>query len=266
MNRDTLLNAEENWVTDMGAWFPGENVVLRGRNVFQDIHDDSWMKFLLFVITGRDFDANQVTVFSRIWIWATSYPDPRLWNNRIAALAGSARSTGILGCSAGTAVSEAEVYGKQADRRAYDFIVRMKARADAGQDLEEVVLAELSEKRLLGGFGRPLVKRDERIAPCLELLKELNYDQLPHIKIALQLDEILSNSRYKLSMNMAAVVAAIGLDQGLSKDEFYNYLLLAFSAGHIACHIDAQNHPEGSFFPLRCTRIDYKGVKPRTWK
>ena len=41
-----------------------------------------------------------------LWV-NTSYPDARIWNNRVAALAGSARSTGNLGVSAALAVSEA---------------------------------------------------------------------------------------------------------------------------------------------------------------
>ena len=55
-------------------------------------------------------------------IWThTSYPDARLWNNRVAALAGTARSTGTLGIAAALAVSEAKIYGGAHNLRAANF-------------------------------------------------------------------------------------------------------------------------------------------------
>lgn len=265
MNLDKLLESEENWVTDMGAWFAGEKVILRGKNLFEDFRDQSWMELMMFTITGRQFDADQMRLLNCMWMWASSYPDPRIWNNRIAAYAGTARSTGVLGVAAGTAVSEASAYGKQVDMRAYDFISRMKTIRQAGGDLSATVVAELKSKRSLGGYGRPLINGDERIEPFLRLLAELDYDQLPHVQTALEIDSLLKTSRYRLSMNVAALAAAMAADQGLSRQEYYLYLVLAFSVGHLACYADAVNHTEGSFFPLRCSRIDYKGVKPRHW-
>lgn len=266
MNHDTLVDMEENWSTEMGAWLPGKTVIIRNRDLFSDLYECSWMELLLFVVTGRRFTDKQVELFDRIWALTVSYPDPRLWNNRIAALAGSTRSTGNLGVAAATAVSEANVYGKQADIRAYDFITRMKAKQDAGADMESCALNELREKRSIGGFGRPLVKRDERIAPVLKLLKELGFDQGSHLKLTLELERVLEASRYKMSLNVGGLIAAIACDQGLSMREYYGYVMIAFSIGHMACYFDALTHPEGSFFPLRCTRIDYKGASPRTWK
>ena len=266
MNKETLLNAEENWVTGMGAWFPGETVIVRGNDLFTDLRDCSWMELLMLMVTGQRLEPKKVELLDRMWALAVSYPDPRLWNNRIASLAGSARSTGVLGVAAATAVSEANVYGKQADMRAYDFLVRMKSLCDAGEQLKEVVFSELKNKRSLGGFGRPLVRRDERIVPILELLAELGFQQGPHLKLVLTIEELLENSRYKMSMNVGGLVAAICCDLGFSMREYYGYIMIAFSAGHVACYFDALDHPEGSFFPLRCSRIDYKGIGPRKWQ
>lgn len=265
-NFEALLEAEENWVTEMGAWFPEETVYVRGKDLFSDLFNASWMELLLFVVTGREFSAKQIELFDRIWVLSVSYPDPRIWNNRIAALAGSSRSTGVLGTAGATAVSEANAYGKQADIRAFDFITRMKAHVDAGEDLKTYVLKELKEKRSIGGFGHPLVARDPRIAPILKLLEELGFDQGEHVRLALEIEDILQNTRYKMSMNVGGLIASIGMDQGMSMREYYGYTMVAFSIGFIACYFDALNHPEGSFFPLRCDRIDYKGVSPRKWE
>ena len=40
---ERLKAFEDNWQTAMGAWFPGERVVLRGQGVFTEINECSWM-------------------------------------------------------------------------------------------------------------------------------------------------------------------------------------------------------------------------------
>ena len=59
----------------------------------------NWVELYAFGITGLRLSPPQVKVLNALFV-LTSYPDPRLWNNRVAALAGSARSTGALGVAA----------------------------------------------------------------------------------------------------------------------------------------------------------------------
>jgi hypothetical protein len=68
-----------------------------------------------------------------------------------------------------------------------------------------------------------------------------------------------------MNMTIAALVAALAADQGLSPKEYYRYTVLSFTAGMFPCHIDAMNKPEGTLFPLRCERIAYQGPARRTW-
>ena len=104
---------EKQWTTDMGFYVPSERAVLRGRDLFSELNALSWMALLIYGVTGRMPDSKQVALLNAIWTLVTSYPDPRLWNNRIGTLAGVSRSTAALGISAGIAVSEAVVYGQQ---------------------------------------------------------------------------------------------------------------------------------------------------------
>ena len=55
---------------------------------------------------------------------SSSYPDPRLWNNRVAAFAGTARSTGHLAVAGAMAVTEASIYGGQPILKVADFLSR----------------------------------------------------------------------------------------------------------------------------------------------
>lgn len=262
-----LLDYEDCWVTDMGAFVVGERVVFRGKDLFHDLKDLNWMGLLLYGITGRLLTENRVKLFEGFWALSTSYPDPRLWNNRVAALAGTTRSTAALAIGAATAVSEAVIYGNRVNMRSIDFFLRTKTRLDQGANLTELVNAEMKQYRGIGGYGRPLSRRDERIEPVMALAKELGLADGPHIKIAFAVEEILLKARWRLYMNITAVQAALAADLGFSRHEYHRYMILAFCAGMFPGYIDTSAKPEGAFFPLRCDKIQYEGKSPRrVWK
>jgi hypothetical protein len=163
----------------VGGCFIGSHVVFRDRDLHADLGEASWMDLYLFGITGRRFTAPQLRLLEAIWTY-TSYPDSRIWNNRVAALAGSTRSTASLGVSAALAVSEAAIYGRGIDIRASDFLIRTRAHVDAGGELGPWVRRELTERRSLAGYGRPISnRRDERLDPILGLARSLAWRMAP---------------------------------------------------------------------------------------
>lgn len=262
-----LLDSEDNWITEMGAWFGGDRVIFRGKNLFTDLFDKSWMEVMLYGITGREFSTEQIRLWNSLWVLCASFPEPRIWNNRVAALTGTAKSTGALAISASTAVSEATIYGKQADFAAFEFITRANQLISKGQSLDEILETEIKSKHAIPpGFGRPMISVDERIPPVIKLAEELGFDNGAHFKIAIELDKLLVEKRRRLRLNIAGLAAALAADQGLTRREYYYYVLLAFSAGNLACYIDAMDRDPGSFFPLRCERIAYKGIPHRKWE
>lgn len=262
---DTLIQAEDNWQTDMGILINGERVVYRGKDLFSELSKISWFKLIMYGITGREFSDEQIKLFEAIQVITVSYPEPRLWNNRIAALTGSSRSTGILGLSAATACSEAKIFGNQANIIAIDFIKRAKKAVELNNNLTEFVINELREKRAIGGYGRPIIDTDERIEPLLNRAKELNLADGTHVKLALKIGDILSKSRYRQILNASGLSAALMADQDFDYREYYYATMLAFSAGIIPCYIDTANHKEGTFFPLSCSRLNYTGKNTRGW-
>lgn len=262
----TLLEHEDRWVTNMGAWFPGERVVFRGKDLFHDLRNLSWMSLLLYGITGRFLKERQVRLLEGLWTLCISYPEPRLWNNRVATLAGTVRSTATLAISSANGVSEATIYGHRPIIRAIDFLLRTKQRIDEGADLEGLIETELITYRTIAGYGRPVTRTDERIGPLMGLARELGFSDGPHVALAFQIERILLEGRWRLNMNIAALAAALAADQELSPSEYYAFLVLGFSGGMFPCFMDAIGKPEGTFFPLRCSRLKYEGVNCRTWK
>lgn len=248
----------------MGGFFPGSHVIFRGKDLHTELKDMDWLELFVFGITGRRFSPPQLRLMHAIWTY-TSYPDSRIWNNRVAALAGSARSTATLGVAAALAISEASIYGRGIDIRAIDFLHRAKQHQGAGGQLDELVRQELRSQRSIAGYGRPLVAKDERIEPLLSLARQLQLDQGPYLQLAFAVDNTLTHGRWRQQMNYGGLAAAIAADLGFTAKEYVLFSFPAFLAGMLPCFIDSAERTEGSLFPLSCNHIDYRGHPQRSW-
>ncbi len=251
--------------TSMGGFFPGSHVVFRGQTLHSDLKDMDWMALYVFGICGRRFTDAQLELMNALWTY-TSYPDARIWNNRVAALSGSARSTGNLGLAAALSISEAHIYGRGNEVQAITFFINTNRRLTSGGSLADCLQEEMQVHRRIAGYGRPLINADERIAPIMNRAAELELDQGPHILLAFAVERFLLDSGRNLRMNYGAVVSAFGADLGLSPDEFYLLMFPSFLAGMSPCFLEARHSVEGSLFPLRCADIVYDGPQARTWR
>jgi hypothetical protein len=248
----------------MGGVLPGSHAVLRGIDLHSAFADAEWMDIYMFGITGRRFSRAELALLQSIWTY-TSYPDARIWNNRVAALAGSTRSTGVLGISAALAVSEATIFGGGTYFPAISFLKRTNQEMQAGGNLADCVMRELRTRRGIAGYGRPITSKDERVAILLGRANELRLDRGPHLALALRIDQYLLERRLRLRINYAAVGAALLADLGVSPREFYLYGYPTFLAGIPPCYSEAVEEPEGALFPMRCMDILYLGHPRREW-
>lgn len=248
----------------MGAAFPGSHAIFRGQDLHRDLRDLDWLELYVYGITGRRFTPEQVRLLHGIWV-LTSYPDARIWNNRIAALAGSARSTGALGLSAAIAATEARIYGGGAGVRAITFFLRAKRAIDAGQPLRDFIAEELQHRKIYG-YGRPIESCDERLPWLSALVQELGMDQGPHFRLALETETILQDmGKTSLRLNYGGMVAALGADLGLSPREYHLFRIPSFLAGMPPCYIEATEKPEGALYAMACDAVQYEGECPRSW-
>jgi hypothetical protein len=248
----------------MGTFYPGSHVIFRGQDLHTDLKDMDWLELYVFGITGRRFSKEQLRLMHSMWTY-TSYPDVRLWNNRVAALAGCSRSTGTLGLAAAMAVSEAVIYGGGVIHRSLVFFIRTQQHLDKGGDLTYCIREELDVHRSVGGYGRPLVNEDERIQPLLTLARNLGLDQGPYLRLAFEVEEKLLAGRWRMKMNYAALAAALIADIGFSPNEYTLFAFPAFLAGMPPGYIEASSRPEGTLYPIPCTDILYEGESKRSW-
>ncbi len=264
MSSQILFEYEDHWPTELGAVSLADGTVtFRGHDLLNALEDLSWMDLLMYGITGRRFSAAQLELFQGLWKISASYPEPRIWNNRVAALGGSARAPAGLALGAAIATSDATLYAQRPNIQIVDFLSRGKAHCDEGKSLSDFVVDEMRSQRRIPGYGRPLRSVDERLAPAERLARRLGLWGGPYTLLVFEVAEIVKP--YRMSMNIAALAGGLCADQGLTSAEYYRLTLLAFSAGLIHCEFDATHHPEGTLFPLRCDRLHYNGPERRPW-
>lgn len=255
--------------THVGGLFLGDRAVFRGYDLHQELRDSDWVELYMFGITGRRFSPRQTKLLHGIWV-LTSYPEARIWNNRAAALSGSARSSPALGLVAGLALSEAKIYGGGAGLRAFNFIKRAGEAVGAGQDLREFIEQELANNYIYG-YYRPFnnmhANSDERLPWLADLARAQGMGDGLHFNLAFKVEKILLDmGKTSLRMNYAGMTAALGADLGLSPQEFQLFRVPLFFAGMPPCLVEAAEKPEGTLFPTPCDGISYGGIEKRPWR
>tara|TARA_R110002167_G_scaffold132692_3_gene317034 strand:+ start:501 stop:1289 length:789 start_codon:yes stop_codon:yes gene_type:complete len=259
-----LEQYEDKWLTSVGKAFLCERVVVRGKDLHNDMGDWDWFTVHIYGITGRKFPEKEVKLLNHIWAY-TSYPDPSIWPNNTAALAGSVRSTASLAMAAGLINSEATLFGHRPVKKTIGFFLSAIKKRNAGVSLEDIVEAEIEKNGgVIFGYGRPLAKIDERVPHTIKKIVELGFDHLEHYNLALEVNQYLKNTR-KITMNIVALAGALGADFGFSPEEYHLFINLCFYAGQPPCYLDAISKPEGSFFPIRCESIVYSGKERKAW-
>lgn len=255
--------------TSVGACYPGSHAIFRGHDLHKELEDLSWVELYVFGITGRRLSPQHVELLNRVWTF-TSYPDARIWNNRVAALAGKTQSTGMLGLSAAMAVSEAKIYGKGTHTFATAFLIRVKEKLTHDHaNLESLLGAELKEFHRILGYGRPIaaLQVDERIPNILSYMDKIGVSQGNYLRLAFEIEKCFFKMGKKLVANYAIAAAAIMLDMGFSAAESDFCMNLYFVAGMLPCFIEhAVKNDQRELFSLTCADILYDGHERRVWK
>lgn len=248
--------------TAMGGFFPGVGARVRGRPLHEHCSERRWFDLYLFALTGHQFAENEIELLETLWTY-TSYPDPRIWNNRVAALAGASRASASLAIGAAIAVSDADIYGLGPGLAAFDFL---SAHANADDTaLLDAVTAQLRRDRRLGGYGRPVVAEDERIAPLMARAGQLGLADGLHVRTAFRIEAILHAGRWRMRMNYAAMVSAFCLDLGLNRDDYACFAATIFLGGMPSVWKEASQQPAGGLLPIPVDTVRYGGVTARRW-
>ncbi len=248
-----------------GGWVIGEAVHNCGYSMMDDlIGKVSFMQLLMLNVTGRLPERRLADVTEAVFN-CMSWPDARIWCNQIGSLAGTARASSVAGVCAGIIANDSHMYGAGCLPQATNFIVDALHQKKQGWSTEKIVAAQAKRpgsKPVIVGYARPMVTGDERIVALKRVIADLGFTAGEHLALAYEIHDVFM-TKYNESMNIAAFIAAFYSDQGLSTKEIYRLFSTIVMSGIHACYAEAADQPAGAFFPLRCSDIDYQGVKAR---
>lgn len=248
-------------VSNRGGWKIGEGVKSCGYDMMDDlVGKTTYMQVVILNATGRLPSRKLADWIEAVHI-CLSWPDPRIWCNRIGALAGSSRTSCVAASTLGVLAAESSSYGIKPLVRGVEFIQHALQQILSGIIIPEFIKEEVKKhggKPYLMGYVRPIAKGDERIPAMERVTKDLGFEIGPHLTLAYEIEKEL-NDKYEETMNVNGYVSAFLSDQGYNEKEIYKIFSCLVVSGVTACFSDAEDRIEGGFSPLKTTDIAYKG-------
>ena len=248
-----------------GGWLRGKGVFIHGYSMMEDlVGKTSFFQVMILNATGRLPERRLADWFEALQI-CLSYPDPRIWCNQVGALGGTMRTSAVAATGAGILAHDSKIYGPKTLVKGMTFIQKALSKQKEGLSVKEIVSAEIAPsggKPKIMGYGRPVVRGDERLPAMERVARELEFSVGEHLELAYQVEKILMEE-FDEGMNISGYMAAFLSDQGYSPQEAYQIVPVLVASGVTACYVDTLERPAETFLPLRCDDMDYQGPPPR---
>lgn len=252
-----------------GGWRIGTAVLNHGYSMMDDlVGKTSYFQVLVLNCCGRLPDRPLADWLEALFI-CLSWPDPRIWCNQIGALGASMRTEPAAAVTAGVLAADSRMYAAGVIPACCDFMLRARAEQLSGKSIETIINEELERKRLhskskpvLSGYARPIATGDERVVAMRRVGANLGFEPGVHEQLALAIHaDLLAN--HNEAINVAGYCVAVLLDHGFTISEQNLLFSTWVHSGVHACYADALTKPAGTFLPMRCSDIDYRGPRHR---
>lgn len=257
------------WNSKVGLWIPGKEVKLYNEDLFT-IHKkvDTWYEYLMFSITGERnrFTKNQLVCLEKMWTYIMTYPDHKIWINRVASLAGTAGTSPQIAISSANTCGSGRIFSTNVTSKVGKFLVDVDSQLK-DKSLVNVLIENGYKTKTPVSFDRPLSALDERINSTIILLKETDNFNNKYITLLFEINHILMNvfKRNDIKMTIGALVGAIFLDFKIKPLEAELLTPIMLIGGVIPCFTDTFTEKKGSFLPMGIDSIEYIGPAPRKW-
>ncbi|TQV84663.1 hypothetical protein FKG94_03835 [Exilibacterium tricleocarpae] len=249
-----------------GMWRIGAGVESHGYDLINELVGHySYMQVVVLNATGRMPSKGLADWFEAVHI-CLSWPDPRIWCNRIGALGGASGASVVAATSAGIMASDSRAYGIRPIVEGIEFIQRARREVSApALSAAEFVAREVKKhngKPYLMGYARPVAKGDERIPALERVARQHHFETGPHLRLAYEIEALLS-AQFDESMNINGYVSAFLSDLDFSAQEVYRIFSAVVFSGITACYVDTADREPGHFAPLQVADIEYTGKEDR---
>ncbi len=265
-NYDQWEQARGKVISKKGGWRIGDGVKSHGFDLLREfVGNYSYMQLVILNATGK-MPSKELATWVEAVYCCLSWPDPRIWCNRIGALGATVDTTVVSAVSAGLMAADSKYYGMGTLPEGVEFIQRAKKFVDEGGDVEGFVDCELKKyagKPFFMGYARPLAKGDERIDAMEAVALELGFKSGVHMDIAKKIESTL-HKRFDETMNINGYMSAFLSDQSYSPDDVYNIFSVLVFSGVVACYVDESSKAKKSFSCLRVEDIDFQGQSARS--
>lgn len=248
-----------------GKWNPGEGVSVGGYSLFDDLFGKSSYFQIVFLHVCGWIPERRVADWVEACFVMLSWPDVRLWPNRIGAIAATVRATPVAGIALGALAADSRIYGPGTAVMSVEFLKDAMREHRSGKSAKEIVEAKRNPqtgKILAPGYIRPLMSGDERVPYLQSYAKQLGLEAGEHLELAYEIDDYLRDT-YSEGINFAGYMAAVCLDLGLTPEQSYRVFSMCVAGGVHATYSEWADEPPETFLPLRCDDIDYTGPSPR---
>ncbi len=249
-----------------GGWRIGTKVESHGYDLVNDfVGKCSYMQIVILNATGkmptREFSA---------WIEAAficlSWPDSRVWCNRVGALGGTVHATPMASVSAGNMAAESLAYGPRTFIKGMNFIKSAyKTIREDGVAVADFIQNEVDAhggKPHLMGYARPLVRGDERVSALERVARDNGFEVGPYVSLAFEIEEELAK-KFDEVMNLNSYMSAFMIDQGVTSTDACRIYSAMVVSGVAASYVDNVDDKPGLFSPLQVDDIEYRGESER---
>ena len=194
-----------------------------------------------------------------------SWPDPRIWCNKMGAFSAMTRAGPTAAIAAGGLAGDSTMYGPGTVPAVDAFLKSAyKQIIEQGRSVEEFVddVAYRGGKLHAPGFARPLAKGDERITAMRRYADELGFVAGDYENLANRIEDHLAQ-REGEGLNLSGYFTAFMYDRGYSMQELMGITAWCISTGVYAAYFEQIERPPEAFLSLKVDDIEYTGPERR---
>ncbi|MEW6711827.1 MAG: citrate/2-methylcitrate synthase [Candidatus Riflebacteria bacterium] len=261
LDLDSLRLWQEKAYSSLGGVNPDQSVTLAGFDLFSGLVGNLSLAGCFHLYVKKSVPSQEVERLLSAIVAATVYPDIRIWPNRAVALSASSGTGNAAGIASGMLGMEGKMFGGECVTQSFRFLCGLMDAESKGDDIGRLIDQLKQDGEKFPGFGRPLVKGDERLKPILRVAAECGLDKGEFLVFGRRVESLLLE-KFGIKFNVAALIACLLGDMGFSFSEvraFGTLFPMISFLGIFHEHSKADARP---VFPLSIRDVNYLGQLP----
>lgn len=261
LNVDKLRFWRQKAWSGLGGVNPDQTVTLAGYDLFSELVGKISLASCIHLYLKKSLPSPQVERLLSAIVTATVYPDIRIWPNRAVAFCATGNTGNAAGIASGMLGMEGLMFGGDCVSHSFKFLADLRESEKQGNSIEEEIEKLDFSVTRIPGFGRPLVKGDERLKPILQVARECGLDNGEWLKLGRRVEKLLA-PKNKIMLNAAGLMACLLGDMKFSCSEIRAFGAFAPVISLFGVFNEHSRPDAKPVFPLAIEDIEYVGQEP----